>query len=155
MASTSGGTSTSQSTSSSTSTSTPSVAPINVGIANMLMALSGAARNMGAETYKRAEQQFDKSSVVTDQMVQDANTYSSQARIGSEMGKAETDTGQAMAASRVNSEEQLRSYGVDPSSGRYDALARAANSQKAAAQAGAGQVARQRTEDTGRQLRAQ
>jgi hypothetical protein len=71
------------------------------------------------------------------------------------MGKAETDTGQAMDASRVNSEEQLRSYGVDPSSGRYAALDRAANTQKAAAQAGAGQVARQRTEDTGRQLRAQ
>ena len=153
MSSVSSGTSTSQSTSSSTST--PTVAPINLQIAAMLQQLSGTAEAQGNETYKWANDQFAKSSVVTDQMVNDANTYSSQARIGSEMGKAETDTGQAMDASRVNSEEQLRSYGVDPSSGRYAALDRAANTQKAAAQAGAGQVARQRTEDTGRQLRAQ
>src|ERR1035437_215126 len=153
MSSVSSGTSTSQSTSSSTST--PTVAPINLQIAAMLQQLSGTAEAQGNETYKWANDQFAKSSVVTDQMVNDANTYSSQARIGSEMGKAETDTGQAMDASRVNSEEQLRSYGVDPSSGRYDALDREANTQKAAAQAGAGQVARQKTEDTGRQLRAQ
>src|ERR1035437_4892106 len=155
MSSVSSGTSTSQSTSNSTSTSTPSVAPVNLQIAAMLQQLSGTAEAQGNETYKWANDQFAKSSVVTDQMVNDANTYSSQARIGSEMGKAETDTGQAMDASRVNSEEQLRSYGVDPSSGRYAALDRAANTQKAAAQAGAGQVARQKTEDTGRQLRAQ
>lgn len=71
------------------------------------------------------------------------------------MGQAETDVGQAMDAGRANAEQQLQSFGIDPSSGRYAALETAQAAQKAAAQAGAGQMARQRTEDTGRQLRAQ
>jgi hypothetical protein len=139
----------------SQSTSTPVVAPINVDIAGLLTSLSGAAQGLANDTYQWATQQFNKSSVVTDQMVNDANTYSSQPRIQMAMGQAETDTGQAMDAGRVQAEQQLQSYGIDPSSGRYAALETAQAAQKAAAQAGAGQTAEQRTEDTGRQLRAQ
>jgi hypothetical protein len=145
--------STNQSTSSSTST--PSVAPINVDIAGLLKQLSGSAQAYAGDTYKWAQDQFAKGSTVTDQMVNDANTYASQPRIKMAMGQAETDTGQAMDAGAKQAEQQLQSYGIDPSSGRYAALETAQAAQKGAAEAGAGQLARQRTEDTGRQLRAQ
>lgn len=146
---------TSSGQSSSTSTSTPTVAPINANIAGLMQQLSGSAQSLANDTYQWATQQFNKSSVVTDQMVNDANTYASQGRIQTAMGQAETDTGQAMDQGRQQAEQQLQSYGIDPSSGRYAALETAQAAQKAAAQAGAGQTARQRTEDTGRQLRAQ
>ncbi len=48
----------------------------------------------------------------------------------------------------------LLSYGIDPSAGRYDALDRADQLAKSAAQVGAGQQAYDQTAATGRQLRA-
>lgn len=88
-----------------------------------------------------------------DALVRDANTYASDARVRSEMGRAESDTGQALDAGKANAEQTLQSYGIDPSSGRYAELDRAEDAKRAAAQAQAGQVARYNTEATGRQLR--
>src|SRR5260221_7233428 len=49
-----------------------------------------------------------------DALVRDANTYASNARVRSEMGRAESDTGQAMDASKANPERTLKPYGCDP-----------------------------------------
>lgn len=88
-------------------------------------------------------------------LVQDANTYASTPRIQMAMGAAESATGQAANAGRINAEDTLRSYGIDPSSGRYQELETAQRAGAAAAQAGAGQQAELATEATGRQLRQQ
>lgn len=88
------------------------------------------------------------------QLVQDANSYASQARIAQEMGRAEASAGQSADAARRNSEQNLMSYGIDPSSGRYAGLDRADELSRASMQAAAGQAARYNTEATGRQLRA-
>src|ERR1035437_9831916 len=90
-----------------------------------------------------------------DQLIQDANSYTSQGRVQSEMGSAESATAQSMDQGRLNAETQLNSYGIDPSSGRYAELVNAQAAQRAAAQAGAGQQARLATEATGRALRSQ
>jgi hypothetical protein len=89
------------------------------------------------------------------QLIQDANSYNSDARVKSEMGTAESGTAQAMDQGKLNAEQQLQSYGIDPSSGRYAELEQAQNAGRAAAIAGAGQQARLATEATGRQLRGQ
>lgn len=88
------------------------------------------------------------------QLVQDANTYSSQSRVAQEMGRAEAGAGQSADAARQNSLQNLMSYGIDPSAGRYAGLDRAEEMNKAASMAAAGQAAQYNTEATGRQLRA-
>jgi hypothetical protein len=88
-------------------------------------------------------------------LVQDANTYASTPRIQEAMGAAESATGQAMDQGRINAEQNLQSYGIDPSSGRYAELEQAQRAASSAAQAGAGQEAELATEQTGRNLRAQ
>src|ERR1035437_3725712 len=90
-----------------------------------------------------------------DQLIRDANSYTSQGRVQSEMGSAESATAQSMDQGQLNAEPQLNSYGIDPSSGRYAELVNAQAAQRAAAQAGAGQQARLATEATGRALRSQ
>lgn len=87
------------------------------------------------------------------QLVQDANTYASQNRIQQAMGSAESNAAKSADAARQNSEQNLMSYGIDPSSGRYAGLDRADEINKAASMAAAGQQAQQYTENTGRQLR--
>lgn len=88
-----------------------------------------------------------------DQLLADANSYASNNRKLFEMGAAESGQAQAADAARQNAERDLQSYGIDPSSGRYAALDRAALLSAGAAEAGAAQQARQHTEDVGRSLR--
>lgn len=89
------------------------------------------------------------------QLVQDANTYASTARTQQNMGLAESDVSQAMDQGKHNAEQQLQSFGIDPSSGRYAELEQAQNAQRAAAAAGAGTQAALATQQTGRDLRNQ
>jgi hypothetical protein len=116
--------------------------------------LSGAnaAGGLAQNNINRYENTFQP---LEDSLVRDANSYASAPRIAHEMGAAESKAGQSMDANRINAERQLQSYGIDPSSGRYAELEQAQNAQRGAAQAGAGQIAQQHTEDTGRQLRGQ
>src|SRR5258708_5061094 len=60
------------------------------------------------------------------QLVADANSYNSDARQKADMGMAGATQAQAGDAALKNSEEQLRSYGIHPSSRRYAALDTAA-----------------------------
>lgn len=85
----------------------------------------------------------------------EANSFNSDARQRVEMGKAGATQAQAGDAALKGAEESLRSFGIDPSSGRYAALDKAAAVQNAANVAGAQNMARDRTAQTGRELRSQ
>ena len=87
--------------------------------------------------------------------VQQANTYASAPRIALNMGAAQSDAAQASNAARIAAESNLQSYGIDPSSGRYQELEQAQRAGGAAAAAGAGQQAMLATQNTGLQLRQQ
>lgn len=88
-----------------------------------------------------------------DQYVQEAGSYASQARINFNMGAAQSKSEQASEAGLKNSEQTLQSYGIDPSSGRYQDLIASQKTAAAAAAAGAGQQAELATEQTGRTMR--
>lgn len=89
------------------------------------------------------------------QLVADANSYASPARMEADMGMAGATAAQAGSSALANSEEQLRSFGIDPSSGRYAALDKAAAVQNAANVAGAENQQRVADINTGQQLRSQ
>ncbi len=89
------------------------------------------------------------------QLVADANSYASPARMAVDMGQAGATQAQAGDQGLKNSEEALRSYGIDPSSGRYAALDKAAAVQNAANVAGAENTQRNADIATGQRLRSE
>lgn len=88
-------------------------------------------------------------------LAREADSYNSSARQKLEMGAAGATASQAGDAGLKAAEEGLRSFGIDPSSGRYAALDKAAAVQNAANIAGQENMARDRTAATGRQLRSE
>jgi len=70
-----------------------------------------------------------------------------------DMGAAGATQAQAGDQALKNAEESLRSYGINPSDGRYAALDKAAAVQNAANVAGAQNMQRERTAEVGRGLR--
>ena len=89
------------------------------------------------------------------QLVQEANSYASPARMAVDMGMAGGTAAQAGDQAIKNSEQNLLSYGIDPSAGRYAALDKAAAVQNAANVAGAENQQRMQDINTGQQLRAE
>src|SRR5258708_4931200 len=89
------------------------------------------------------------------QLVADANSYASPQRMAVDMGQAGATQAQAGQQALSNSEEQLRSFGIDPSSGRYAALDKAAAVQNAANIAGAENTQRNADIATGQKLRSE
>lgn len=89
------------------------------------------------------------------QLIQDANTYASEPRMRANMGMAGATQAQAGDQALRNSEQQLLSYGIDPSAGRYAALDKAAAVQNAANVAGAENVQRNADIATGQKLRSE
>jgi hypothetical protein len=89
------------------------------------------------------------------QLVADANSYASPARMAVDMGQAGATQAQAGDQALHNSEEALKSYGIDPSSGRYAALDKAAAVQNSANVAGAMNTQRNTDIATGQRLRSE
>jgi hypothetical protein len=89
------------------------------------------------------------------QLVQDANDYASPEHMAVDMGSAGATQAQAGAAGVQNSEQNLIDMGIDPSSGRYAALDKAAAVQNAANVAGAENIQRNTDITTGQGLRAE
>jgi hypothetical protein len=89
------------------------------------------------------------------QLVADANSYASPQRMAVDMGQAGATQAQAGDQALKNSEQQLQSYGIDPSSGRYAALDKAAAVQNAANVAGAENTQRNADIATGQKLRSE
>ena len=89
------------------------------------------------------------------ELVADANSYDSPARVEADMGMAGGTAAQAGQAAEQNSIQQLQQYGIDPSSGRYASLVNADNVQNAANVAGAENTQRVADTQMGQNLRAQ
>ena len=119
-------------------------ANINNYLTNASMATGLAANNI--DRYENIFQPQENT------LAQEAGTYSSAPRTAFNMGAAESATGQALNQGRINAEDTLQSFGIDPSAGRYQELERAQQAGAAAAKAGAGQEAKLATATTGRQL---
>ena len=115
---------------------------------NTYSSLSG----MGSELMSTYSKDFEPE---YQNLINDANNYSSQARIQQAMGAAESNVAQDFNGQRNAALTDLQSFGIDPSSGRYAQLDAAERTQQAAAQAGAGFQAEQATEATGRGLRSE
>ena len=83
--------------------------------------LQGAQYGMGlaGNAVNRYENEFQP---LEDQYVSEAGSYASAPRIARNMGAAESATGQALDQGRINAEQTLQGYGIDPSSGRYQEL---------------------------------
>jgi hypothetical protein len=89
-----------------------------------------------------------------DQAAQRAQDYVTPERQEYEAGKAEADVAMQFEAARRAAQDKLEGYGVDPSQLRSGALDLQSRVAEAAAQAGAGNQARFRTEQYGDQLMA-
>lgn len=89
------------------------------------------------------------------ELVADANSYDSPARVSADMGMAGATAAQAGAAAEANSTAQLQQFGIDPSSGRYASLLNADNVQNAANVAGAENTQRVADTQMGQTLRAE
>lgn len=90
-----------------------------------------------------------------EQAAYDAQSYSTPDRQEFEAGKAEADVAAQFEQARNTAQQRLESFGVDPSQTRSQALDLGTRVAEAAAQASAGNQARQNTEAIGRQLRSE
>lgn len=110
--------------------------------------MTGLANNMTDDYNNLVRPEYN-------QLVQDANSYASPTRMKTDMGMAGATQAQAGDRAIKNSEQNLLSYGIDPSSGRYASLDKAAAVQNAANVAGAENQQRMADINTGQQLRAE
>jgi hypothetical protein len=87
-----------------------------------------------------------------DQFAREAFGWGSQARQDEAAGAAKADVASAFQQTQDAAKRSLMSYGVDPSQGRFAALADVGNYQQAAASAAAGTTARTQAELQGKSL---
>jgi hypothetical protein len=111
----------------------------------ILRSIAQQAQGMAAPIYQWGMEQFNKNQGNIDTMMRNALTYSSPQRIASEMGRAQAGVQQGAEAGRRSAIQDLQSYGIDPSSGRYAALDQASRVMSGAAAAGAGNQQREAT----------
>ena len=89
------------------------------------------------------------------QLVRDAETFSTQARQDQEAAARMGDVGRAFEAQRNQAQKRLESYGIDPSNTRAQALDAAVRTQEAVAKVQAANEGRRYVEDKARELRNQ
>src|SRR5262245_12874982 len=121
----------------------------------ILQSIARYAETMAPQVYQWGMQQFANQQGNIDNMMRSALMYASPQRIKSEMGMAEAGVRQGAEAGRQSAIRDLQSYGIDPSSGRYQALDSANQVMSSAAAAGAGNQQRMATEATGNALQQQ
>lgn len=90
-----------------------------------------------------------------EQLAVDAQNYASPQREEQEAGRAEAAVSQTMETARNAAQQKLEAYGVKPGDTRMAALDYQSRIAGAAAQAGAGNQARQVVDDKGRALRSE
>lgn len=90
-----------------------------------------------------------------DDLAKDARDFASQDRKDLEMGRAQANVAQQFEGQRQAAQQQLESFGVDPTSTRYAALDIGTRAAQAAAQAAAGNQASQMVDAQGRALRSE
>jgi len=147
MASTSFGQSTSE------STSTPVL--MNTPQSDLMMQIAQYARDLAPQVYQWGIDQYNRNQGNIDGVMRDALSYASPQRIAVDMGMAEAGVQQAGEQGRQSAIQDLQSYGIDPSSGRYAALDEANRVMTAAAAAGAGNQQRMADQAAGNAMRQQ
>lgn len=101
---------------------------------------------------QRYEQLFQP---LEQQLIEDASTYSTEARREAEAGRAAAAVSREFDRAREAAAERLEGYGVDPSQVRAGALDLSTRMQEAAARAGAANQARDRVDAMGRAMRSE
>lgn len=91
---------------------------------------------------------------VEDQFVEEASNYDSPERQAEAAAEAKADVATAAAASKAQAERSATAMGINPTSGRYAGIDRAADLGTALASASAQNQARQQTRDKGLALKA-
>jgi hypothetical protein len=109
-------------------------------------------RTQAKEDRARYEQVFQP---MEDSLVAEAKDYATPERMGKEVGRAQAGVAEQFASARSNAEQQLESYGINPSATRYAALDTGMRAAEGASKAAAGEQAIQTVEDTARTLRGQ
>ncbi len=120
----------------------------NQSIANF-MQISGKANGLADTLIDQYKNQF---SPEIRQYIDQANTYNSPEMQRFQMGRAESQVGQAMTAARNEAMRQIRAYGGNPLDGMGRQITQAGRMQDAAARAGAGTQAALDTADRGRAM---
>ncbi len=90
-----------------------------------------------------------------DELAAEASDYANPERMEFDAGQAQADVSQQFELARTAAQDQLESYGIDPSQTRAGALDVVTRTQEAAARASAGNQARRQTEAVGRALRSE
>jgi hypothetical protein len=145
------GTSTSQGTSQQTALSVSGSYIPDYAESPILREAAQYARGMAPQVYQWGMDQYNKNQGNIDAMMRNALTYASPARIKAEMGMAQAGVQQGAEAGRQSAIRDLQGYGIDPSAGRYAALDNASRVMSSAQAAGAGNVQRMATEQSGLQ----
>ncbi len=115
------------------------------------LATDKANSNNAAKDRARYESVYQP---LEDSAVAEAKSYADGSRKDLEMGRAQAGVGQQFDSARTAAQQQLESFGIDPSSTRYAALDLGSRNQQAAATAAAGNQASENVDATGRALRS-
>ena len=121
----------------------------------ILRQIAQYSAGMAPQIYQWGMDQFNKNQGNIDTMMRNALSYASPQRIASQMGQAQAGVMQGAEAGRQSAIQDLQSFGIDPSSGRYAALDQASRVMGGAAAAGAGNQARVATEAQGSAMQNQ
>jgi hypothetical protein len=116
---------------------------------------NSALQSLQQQQYEWAQQQYQKNSYLTDQMVSNAANFANPERIHQDMGAAESGVAQSMDAQRQALNQTLQSYGINPGDPKYAGALAASRTAQGAAMAAAGQTANRADVATGNQLRQQ
>ena len=93
---------------------------------------------MAPQVYQWGMEQYTNNQGNIDALMRNALSYASPQRIATDVGQAEAGVQQGAEAGRQSAIQDLQSYGIDPSAGRYAALDQASRVTSGAAAAGAG-----------------
>jgi len=104
----------------------------------ILESIAQYAENMAPQVYQWGMDQYNRNQGNIDSLIRQGQTYASPQQIAADMGMAEAGVQQSGEQARQANLQDLESYGIDPSSGRYAALDNASRVATAAAAAGAG-----------------
>jgi len=120
--------------------------PVIQGIAKTQMAMLDEQSRQGADYY---DYQIDTFRPVERGLVADAQEFNTEAYRDRLASQAAADAGRAFGTTRAANERAMASMGVNPNSGKYQAIAAQSNLGLAAQRASAMTSARERAEDMG------
>lgn len=104
----------------------------------ILERIAQEAENYAPQVYRWGMDAYERNQGNIDNLMRAGQLWASPQHIATMMGQAEAGVQQAGEQARQSALQDLQSYGIDPSAGRYAALDQASRVQTAAAAAGAG-----------------